>query len=919
MQSTSQTWRDLFAAGAPLQARATIGGVAYTDISAPVITRALMQDRLSVGNVVSASLALAVRGAVNIPRSAAVVIEARLNDGQTASEWLPQGTFYISRRMRDPVTGLLALECYDALLKANAVWAPSAGTWPRTLAAVTAELVALLGVTLDSRTVIPTGAAYAMSEPAEGMTIRDALSMIAQAAGGNWIMTPGNRLRLVRVGESGGTADVAGVVGGIDVGQAGTITGVRSTVDGLVTLIGDDTGIVVDVTVAPMIAADMAEDLIGQAYAPFRLTGAVYDPAAELGDGVRAGAGGEVVSALCGERAVYGPAFRGDIAAPDPGELTDEYPYIGSANKTLALAKAAVTEAVGALDDELTQQEIFNRLTDNGAAQGLVLLNGQLYMNATYMRSGTIDGDYVNAKKFIVVDENNNVIASFDSRITLGKSTNTIVELDYNSFEIKGQSGSVFLKLGDARDEQGRATVQDTYVGDGNNTNFLLHVTPTTINSVKVDGVTVSNWSLSDDIVMMTTAPAKGAVVVITYVTEQPVYHYTLGTRDPNDGIGIWSVAEGYYVGASGFASHAEGQATNAPGYISHAEGYYSTADGYAAHAEGYNTEASGGGSHAEGWETEASGTNSHTEGNSTEASGECGHAEGGDTVASGNYSHAEGRGTIASGTAQHVVGKYNVSDDLKLEIVGNGTNDSNRSNARTLDESGNEWIAGALSVGNAATTRANIGAVAKSGDTMTGNLTIQHGGDVLVHVKNTNTNNSLFLYNPDNGWQGLYTFGYWNGSSYVNDAKWLIYRSTDGNVYVNGNAANVTGTVSLGNGGTGVIASSNEDLRDKLGVTAAIAALASTVVQIQPGATDASLASLRTNGIYYVNGVNNLNDSPDGNNGYLIVFGIYTLIVQIWLPYRTPGTNDNHVYIRKLLNAQNFGAWAQYTGAFVS
>ena len=154
----------------------------YTDISAPVIDRATMSGSLAVGNVVSASLALAVRGAVNLPRSAAVIVEVRLNDGETASEWLPQGTFYISRRARDPVTGLLALECYDALLKANAVWAPSAGAWPRTMATVTAELAALLGVALDSRTVIPTGAAYAMSEPAEGTTIRDALSLVAGRA-----------------------------------------------------------------------------------------------------------------------------------------------------------------------------------------------------------------------------------------------------------------------------------------------------------------------------------------------------------------------------------------------------------------------------------------------------------------------------------------------------------------------------------------------------------------------------------------------------------------------------------------------------------------------------------------------------------------------------------------------------------------
>ena len=109
-------------------------------------------------------------------------------------------------------------------------------------------------------------------------------------------------------------------------GPAGSVTGVRSTVDGVVTLTGDDTGIVVDVAVAPVIAAELAEDLIGLSYQPFSLAGAIYDPAAELGDAVRAGANGEVASALCSERAVLGPAFRGNIAATTRGRSAKNIP-----------------------------------------------------------------------------------------------------------------------------------------------------------------------------------------------------------------------------------------------------------------------------------------------------------------------------------------------------------------------------------------------------------------------------------------------------------------------------------------------------------------------------------------------------------------------------------------------------------------
>lgn len=41
-------------------------------------------------------------------------------------------------------------------------------------------------------------------------------------------------------------------------------------------------------------------------------------------------------------------------------------------------------------DEQLTQKEIFNRLTSNGATQGIFLENGKVYINATYMSAGVI-------------------------------------------------------------------------------------------------------------------------------------------------------------------------------------------------------------------------------------------------------------------------------------------------------------------------------------------------------------------------------------------------------------------------------------------------------------------------------------------------------------------------------------------------
>ena len=101
--------------------------------------------------------------------------------------------------------------------------------------------------------------------------------------------------------------------------------------------------------------------------------------------------------------------------------------------------------------------------------------------------------------------------------------------------------------------------------------------------------------------------------------------------------------------------------------------------------------------SHAEGDDTSATGYISHAEGHSSISSGTSSHAEGYGTEAKGDNSHAEGRKTLSSSDSQHVQGKYNIEDTsgTYAHIVGNGSSDTIRSNAHTLDWAGNAWFAG--------------------------------------------------------------------------------------------------------------------------------------------------------------------------------------------------------------------------------
>ena len=161
------------------------------------------------------------------------------------------------------------------------------------------------------------------------------------------------------------------------------------------------------------------------------------------------------------------------------------------------------------------------------------------------------------------------------------------------------------------------------------------------------------------------------------------------------------SESSSYTIGASAFA---EGNGTKASGDYAHAEGTQTTSSGEAAHSEGILTTAQGNYSHAEGI--------------STIAYGDCAHVEGCETIANGTNSHVEGQGTVANYANQHVFGAYNTGDNASaqntergnyIEIVGKGTADNARSNARTLDWDGNEILAGKLTVGTAPTANMDV------------------------------------------------------------------------------------------------------------------------------------------------------------------------------------------------------------------
>lgn len=114
----------------------------------------------------------------------------------------------------------------------------------------------------------------------------------------------------------------------------------------------------------------------------------------------------------------------------------------------------------------------------------------------------------------------------------------------------------------------------------------------------------------------------------------------------------------------------------------------------YAAHAEGIGTNATADAAHAEGEGTLASAYYAHAEGYGTEASGESSHAQNSNTVAQGKSQTAIGEFNIEQG-----VPETRTDTDHAL-IVGNGTDDTTRSNAMSLTWEGTLDVAKDVKVG---------------------------------------------------------------------------------------------------------------------------------------------------------------------------------------------------------------------------
>lgn len=87
-----------------------------------------------------------------------------------------------------------------------------------------------------------------------------------------------------------------------------------------------------DSTQGQQVANNILQAIQGYAYKPYSASGAILDPAAEIGDGVSVD---EVYSVLADIETTFSPLMTANIGAPEDGAIDHEYPYESSQDRTL--------------------------------------------------------------------------------------------------------------------------------------------------------------------------------------------------------------------------------------------------------------------------------------------------------------------------------------------------------------------------------------------------------------------------------------------------------------------------------------------------------------------------------------------------------------------------------------------------------
>ena len=311
---------------------------------------------------------------------AKVELEYRLTNSTLQSAWIPKGTFWINTREEDPLMNTVTLHCVDAMMFGEQDFIPEDGNLPpwndetmRTVANMCVQKINAsttgVNVVFDNPNDIQNTAPYILNAPPVGYTVRQVLSGIAAAHGGNFIITPQNHLRFIPLIPTDTEVDIQTNVSNFTLSKKYEAFGQvvfnfesddGSTVSALYPDVDKPNGPVIETKMLGMtnsgyattIAQNVYNTIKTYLYSPYKASDAILDPAMELGDGLTINGLYTVIAVL--DETCDG-LYSANIEAPSYEETDYEFVYQTKSDKNLErkLAKSTASMKIGI--DSITQ------------------------------------------------------------------------------------------------------------------------------------------------------------------------------------------------------------------------------------------------------------------------------------------------------------------------------------------------------------------------------------------------------------------------------------------------------------------------------------------------------------------------------------------------------------------------------------
>lgn len=377
MIKTSELWKDITATNDfGVNWNVSINGVSYdmTEMYSIGIESPLFSS-LSVGNFCSAQLSVSVIPKEEIPKMAKIIANMQVISGDKESEFVQRGVFYIGER-EESDSGILSITSYDsALLSEVDFISPGEEIqyeWPAKPAQVMDTICKKLGVELDERTSLIDENIVQFTDPE--ISCRDMACDIASAHAGNWVVTNEGKWLLVPLASSQDTIDVGKSIVSLStkkqlkpITKVTVIAGEGDSGEELVYVAGDDeNGSNLDVYLSwgDQSIADRILSLVsGFVYSPYSATGAIIDPAFEIGDGFVS----DPLSSFIANASISASGTV-DVEAPGEDDIQSEIPYKSGETSKLGRKLKSAYASFSVATSEI-KSEVSGIKTDLGAAK----------------------------------------------------------------------------------------------------------------------------------------------------------------------------------------------------------------------------------------------------------------------------------------------------------------------------------------------------------------------------------------------------------------------------------------------------------------------------------------------------------------------------------------------------------------------